>query len=497
MIFLQLHQITFARLKLHYLRGKVNLYSYIVDKDYQLVIACCNGMQDVGEEENVLSFYDKNYLRLGLPAALEGILMIFLSNADIIMVGTLGTAAIAAVSIFTQPRMMLLTVARSVAAAVTILIAERFGRDRHDTYGDVLKKTMVLVVVVLGVAHIFFFIHLDVILLWMGAQHDYLPDAMIYGLWTLPAVFITSITNLMQAVMFGRGESVTVLSINIQGNIVNVVLNALFIFGLGPFPVLGVLGAALGTIGGAVWSLVMTMRVLLSWGIFRQGSYRLTSAYLREFLGVFGGIFSEQGFERIGMVLYTRMVAELGTAAYAVHSIAMNFCDFYYNFCNGMGKASTVLAGHNRDAEKREEWRRYLWTGMRWSLIFSTAAFLLTYVLRSEIFSIYARDPELLPLGSLIIAYVAVVSFPEAYQMVCAGILRASGKTTQVAVYSFVSITILRPIITYILLYEFHMGLEGAWLSLAIDQTMRALCAAALLRGVYRKAALGPVQASL
>ena len=441
----------------------------------------------------MLTSYDKNYLRIGLPAALEGVLMIFLSNADIVMVGTLGTGAIAAVSIFTQPRMMLLTVARSVAAAVTILIAERFGQDRHDTYGDVLKKTMVLVAVVLGLAHVAFFFHLDGILLWMGAQEDYLPDAMIYGLWTLPAVFITSITNLMQAVMFGRGESMSVLSINIQGNVVNVVLNALLIFGLGPFPALGVLGAALGTIGGSLWSLSLTVRTLREWGIFRQGNYRLTRAYLHEFLGVFGGIFSEQGFERIGMVLYTRMVAELGTAAYAVHSIAMNFCDFYYNFCNGMGKASTVLAGHNRDAEKREEWRHCLWTGMRWSLIFSTIAFLLTYVFRAEIFGVYSSDPDLLPLGSLIIAYVAAVSFPEAYQMVCAGILRASGKTTQVAAYSFISITILRPIITYILIYELHMGLEGAWLSLAIDQSMRVLCAAALLRSVYRKGASNPL----
>ncbi|WP_313990435.1 MATE family efflux transporter [uncultured Selenomonas sp.] len=445
----------------------------------------------------MLTSYDKNYLRIGLPAALEGVLMIFLSNADIIMVGSLGTAAIAAVSIFTQPRMILLTVARSVAAAVTILVAERFGRDRHDTYGDILKKTMVLVAFALGSAHILFFLCLDEILLWMGAQYDYLPDALLYGTWTLPAVFITSLTVLMQAVMFGRGESMTVLSINMQGNVVNVVLNAVLIFGLGPFPQLGVLGAALGTIGGAVWSFVMSMRILLIWGIFRQGSYRLTSAYLREFFGVFGGIFSEQGFERIGMVLYTRMVAELGTVAYAVHSIAMNFCDFYYNFCNGMGKASTVLAGHNRAIEKSEEWRRYLWTGMRWSLIFSTGAFLLTYVLRSEIFGIYAHDPALFPLGSLIIAYVAVVSFPEAYQMVCAGILRASGKTTQVAAYSFVSITILRPIITYILVYEFQMGLEGAWLSLAIDQSTRALCAASLLRSVYRKGYSAPLYPSL
>lgn len=435
----------------------------------------------------MLTSYDKNYLRIGLPAALEGVLMIFLSNADIVMVGTLGTGAIAAVSIFTQPRMMLLTVARSVAAAVTILIAERFGQDRHDSYGDVLKKTMVLVVAVLGLAHIAFFIYLDAILLWMGAQQDYLPDAMIYGLWTLPAVFITSITALMQAVMFGRGESMRVLSINIQGNVVNVVLNALLIFGLGPFPQLGVLGAAIGTIGGAIWSLLLTVRILNTWGIFSQGSYALTRSYLREFLSVFGGIFSEQGFERIGMVVYTRMVAELGTIPYAVHAIAMNFCDFYYSFCNGMGKASTVLAGHKRDMHKSDEWCRYLWTGMRWSLIFSIIVFLVTFILREEIFGIYAHDPALLPLGSLIIAYVAAVSFPEAYQMVCAGILRASGKTTQVAAYSFISITVLRPIITYIFIYEFHMGLEGAWLSLALDQSIRALCAAVLLRKVYRE----------
>ena len=277
-----------------------------------------------------------------------------------------------------------------------------------------------------------------------------------------------------------------VLSINIQGNVVNVVLNALLIFGLGPFPALGVLGAALGTVGGAVWSLILTVQILYTWGIFSQGNYHLTREYLSEFLGVFGGIFSEQGFERIGMVVYTRMVAELGTIPYAVHAIAMNFCDFYYCFCNGMGKASTVLAGHNRDIHKQDEWRRYLWRGMRWSLIFSAVAFLITFFLREEIFGIYAHDSALMPLGSLIIAYVAIVSFPEAYQMVCAGILRASGKTTQVAAYSFVSITVLRPIITYIFLYELNMGLEGAWMSLVLDQTMRASCAALLLRRVYQ-----------
>lgn len=435
----------------------------------------------------MVTSYDKIYLRIGIPAALEGVFMILLSNADIIMVGSLGTAAIAAVSIFSQPRMILLTVARSVAAAVTLLIADRFGRQQNDAYGDVMKKTLTLVFAALGIAHIFFFIYIENILLWMGAQENYIADAVLYASWTLPAVFITSLSATMQAVMLGRGESMTVLSINLQGNILNVILNALLIFGLGPFPALGVLGAAIGTIGSSVWSFLLSIRVLLRWGIFGQGSYLPTRAYLREFLGVFGGIFSEQGFERIGMVVYTRMVAELGTIPYAVHAIAMNFCDFYYSFGGGLGKASTVLAGHNRDPEKRDVWKRFVWIGVTWGFVFSTIAFLLTFALREEIFGIYASDPMLLPLGSLILAYVAAVSFPEAHQMVCAGILRASGKTTQVAAYSFVSITFLRPIITYVFLNELHMGLEGAWLSLSLDQTIRALCATVLLRRVYHE----------
>ena len=180
------------------------------------------------------------------------------------------------------------------------------------------------------------------------------------------------------------------------------------------------------------------------------------------------------------------MVAELGTIPYAVHAIAMNFCDFYYSFGGGLGKASTVLAGHNCDDEKCNAWRKFVWIGITWGFFFSTIAFLLTFVFREEIFSVYSSDPELLALGSLVLIYVAAVSFPEAHQMICAGILRASGKTTQVAAYSFVSITFLRPIITYVFLHEMHMGLAGAWLSLALDQTIRALCATFLLRRVYR-----------
>ena len=431
---------------------------------------------------------DRKYLGMALPAALEGLCMVLLSSVDIIMVGALGTAAIAAVSIFTQPRMMLLCVVRSVAAVLTLLTAKKFGEKRLSEVPALLSRTLFCVVLLMGALHLLFFWQLEGILCWMGAGEEYLALALDYGSLALAGVFLTTLSTTLQAVQLGYGRTKEVMSANVQGNLVNVAGNACFIFGLGPFPELGVVGAAVGTVLGTGWTLLVT-----GWQLRAEqmasgwGDLLPDRAYFREFLPVFGGVFSEQGFERLGMVLYTRMVAELGTAAYAVHAICMNFCDFYYCFAGGLGKANMVMAGHAHGAGDWAYWQRQLRSGLKWSLLFSLVSFALTFALREEIFGLYSHEAELLPLGSLVMIFVAAVSFPEAHALVCAGVLRGSGRTSQVAAYSFVSIAFLRPIITYFFLQVLGLGLPGAWLALAMDQTLRAACASFLLWRLWQR----------
>ena len=431
---------------------------------------------------------DRKYLHIAMPAALEGLFMVLLSSVDIIMVGALGTAAIAAVSIFTQPRMMLLCVVRSVASVLTLLTARKYGEGNLQEVPALLSRTLFCMVLLMGALHLLFFWQLESILSWMGAGEEYLDAALSYGDLALAGVFLTTLATTLQAVQLGYGRTKEVMSANVQGNLVNILGNALFIFGLGPFPELGVVGAAVGTVLGTGWTLVVT-----GWQLRAEkmaaglAEFLPTGAYFREFLPVFGGVFSEQGFERLGMVLYTRMVAELGTAAYAVHAICMNFCDFYYCFAGGLGKANMVMAGHAHGAGDWGYWQRQLKAGLKWSFLFSLLAFVLTFALREEIFGIYAQEAELLPLGALIMALVAAVSFPEAHALVCAGVLRGSGRTSQVAAYSFVSIAFLRPLITYFFLQILHMGLPGAWLALALDQSLRASCASFLLWRLWRQ----------
>lgn len=432
--------------------------------------------------------YDKEYLKIAMPSAAEGIFMILLSSADLIMVGTLGTKSIAAVSIFVQIKMVLFCIARSLAAAIMVLTARKAGMGKTQEARDVLRQSFFVVVLFLSVIHVVFFIFIEKILWLAGADAVYLSRAVTYGKIALYAVFMSSISTVLQAALMGFGKTGIVMKVNVTGNVMNVVMNGILILGLGPFPSLGVKGAGIAALTGTTVTFLYTAYVLRKGGLLQEkGKWMPEKSYLKEFFPVFGGIFLEQGSERIGMVLYSRMAAGLGTVPFVVHSICMNVCDIYYNFAQGMGKASTVLASRSGGKKSREDWEGYVKSGIKISFIFSIVSFLVCFFFRDTILGFYTRDKAVAEMGSAIMIFVAAVSFPEAHAMICAGVLRGSGKTGQVALYSFISITLIRPLFTAFLIYQMDLGVYGAWISLVLDQIIRAACSSILLKKLLMK----------
>ena len=435
-----------------------------------------------------MNAYDKKFLKIAIPAALEGLFMVLLASADLIMVGTLGTLSIAAVSIFLQPRLILLAFSRSLASTVTLLVSKNAGAGNRENTADVLKKSLTLCAVFMGILHILFGIFLQDIYYLLGANDDYMAEALIYGPITLVAVYLTSVTLILQAVQLGYGNTAAIMKTNIAGNIINVALNAVLIFGLGPIPAMGIAGAAIGTLCAALFTLIWTAFILREEKFFTGGSYLPDKTYFKTVLPIFGSILSEQGSERIGMVLFGRMAAGLGTVPFAVHSICMNICDIYYDFMVGFGKASMVTAGQACGKKSVDDWRAYKTSGLKWSLLLSALACAATLLFREEIFGLYSADAASMEIAAVIMIFVAFVSFPEAHALLLSGILRGSGKTGAVAAYSFVSITFLRPLVTAFLLYVMDMGLYGCWCALILDQCIRAACATFLVHRLERNA---------
>lgn len=436
----------------------------------------------------LLTPHDRRYLNIAMPAALESLFMILLASADLIMVGSLGTVAIAAVSIFLQPRLVVLCFSRSIAAAVTLMVSRVADEHHHEAAAAIMRQALSFGALFLGLLHLLFFLFLEDIFLLMGAEAEYLSDAMAYGQIAAIAVYISSLTLILQAMQLGCGDTASIMKTNVLGNIVNLIANALLIFGLGPFPALGVVGAAIGTVIGTLVTLAATIQAIRAKPFFIRRWLQLPdAAFLRAFLPQCASIFSEQGSERIGMVLFVRMVADLGTLPFAVYSICMNICDIYYDWALGMGKASMVLSGQADGRGDKALWRAYRDCGIKWSLVFSSLAFLIIFFFHQEIFRIYSSDPSAMALADTIMIIVALVSFPEAHAIVCAGILRGVGKTALVASYSFVLITIIRPLMTAFFLYGLMLGTFGAWLAVLLDQSARALCSGYLLHRWSRR----------
>lgn len=133
--------------------------------------------------------YDKKYLKIALPAALEGLFMILLASADLIMVGTLGAVSIAAVSIFLQPRLVILCFTRSLASSVTLLVSRDAGRNDRTNASDILKKSIFIGAIVLLFIHSIFYLFLEDIFYLMGAKTEYMAEALAYGNIALLSVF--------------------------------------------------------------------------------------------------------------------------------------------------------------------------------------------------------------------------------------------------------------------------------------------------------------------
>lgn len=434
-----------------------------------------------------MNCYDRHYLKIALPAALEGLFMILLASTDLILVGALGSLSVAAVSIFLQPRLILLCFSRSLASAVTLVSCNYAGRGEKEPSADLLKKSLFLGALALGLLHGLFYIFLKDIFILMGASADYLPQAMEYGPLALLAVYFTSLTLILQAVQLGYGDTASIMKTNICGNLLNAALSFLLIRGLGPIPAYGVLGAAIGTAAGTLFSLLYSYFLLRRAGFFHGGRWIPDMAYFKRVGPIFGSILSEQGSERIGMVLFSRMAAGLGTVPFAVHSICMNICDIYYDFIMGFGKAGMVTAGQAVGRGSGTDWQQYRKTGLRWCMILSTAACGSILLFSDEIFSIYSPDPSLHVMAAAIMIFIALVSYPEAIALWGAGILRGSGQTAQVAAYSFLSITFLRPLMTAFFIYVLDMGLIGTWCALLLDQFIRASCASFLVNRLAGK----------
>ncbi len=449
----------------------------------------------------------KNLISIAVPSVAEMVLMSLIGSIDTMMVGSLGTAAIAAVGLVGQPRMLFLCMFFALNTGVTAIVARRKGEGNQAGANRTLRNA---VLIALGLSLFLTFIaqlFARQLMGLAGAKADTIDAAETYFriiMWSLP---INAVTMCINAAHRGVGDTKITMYVNITANLVNVVCNYLLIGGNLGFPRMGVAGAALASVIGLVVGFFLCLFVLLRkkkngqpnfLHISRGDSWRFDSATVKGIAKIGGNAMIEQIALRIGFFTYARIVADLGTNAFAAHQICMQFLNLSFTFGDGLGIAGTSLVGQMLGKKRPDLSMIYGKCSQR--LAFTIAVILASSIclLRYPLISLFMTPPQNTPLpltatgADLIYACQTVFTNADVYAtaarvmfmvalfqpfqtsaVVFSGCLRGAGDTKYVAMIMILTVSIMRPILSLVAIHVLGLDLVGAWSASLLDMMTR------------------------
>lgn len=434
--------------------------------------------QIIGELPTSSNAY-KNFFQMAWPSALEALLVSLVGSVDTMMVGSLGEGAITAVGITNQPKFILLAMIMSLNIGITAVAARRKGQGDQTGANKVLRIGILLSGLISLLMAVLGFLYAKPILLVAGADESYLRDAMDYFQILMISIPFQSLNLTINAAQRGCGKTKISMTTNLVSNLVNIIFNYLLINGIGSFPRLEVQGAALATTIGAFVAFSISLATLLRrnnyLSFYHKTSWSLEKQSILPVVKVSSSAFVEQVFMRIGFLAYAAIIARLGTTEYATHLISMNILSLSFAFGDGLSIAASALVGQNLGASRPDLSILYGKIGQRLAFSISSVIFFVFIFGGSFLVSLFSPKPEIISLGANVMILAALSTHAQTSQVVMSGCLRGAGDTNYVAVTSFISVAVIRPLLTWVLCFPLGLGLYGAWISLIIDQLVRVV----------------------
>ncbi len=428
-----------------------------------------------------------DFMKMAWPAMVESVLMSFVNIVDTMMVSKCGTNAVAAVGLTTQPRMIFYAVFFAMSVAVTAIVSRRKGQGDREGANACMSQSLGLVAVLailLCGAAVFV---AEPLLYFAGANEDTIAEATTYFRITMIGLMFTSFGMIINAAQRGSGNTKISMRTNVVANITNIVFNALLINGLFFFPEMGVTGAAVATLIGNIASCGMSFFSILQKGKYLHFDFRGMTHWSVNQLKTLGqvalGTSTEQIVMRIGFFIFAKVVAELGTAEIATHTICMNIMLLSFASGDGLSVAASALIGQNLGKNRPDLAALYAKTGQRVGVIISVLLVLLFVFFGGFIVALFvnADDPDynfVMETGRILTFYIAIISPGQISQVIYNGALRGAGDTQYVAVTSMISIGVFRTALAFVLCKYTPLGIFGAWIALVADQYARLIFSA-------------------
>lgn len=422
-------------------------------------------------------------MTLAWPVLIELLMGSLFGMVDMMMLGwiadkALSAASVAAVGITNQPMLIGLSLAQALNVGGTAMIARYVGAKQPHKVESVLKHVILLNLILLAIPlSLFGILFAEQIMVFMGAQADTVAAGSTYFRIVFVGFVFQTFNMSITAALRGIGETKAPMMINVRANFLNVIGNALLIYGLLFFPRLGVTGAGISTTLSQVVASVLMIRYLkkkdspLQINFLKKFRYNKTVIQNLIRIGIPASL--ESLALRIGILFFVRIVAGLGTVVYASHQIALSILGLSFNPGQAFGIAASSMVGRSLGSKNLQLAEDYAKETRKIGSMISTLMAVIFFFFGPQLVGLYTSDPVIIANASGALKIIALVQPFQSSQLILAGALRGAGDTVWPLVGTFVGVFGFRVILSHIFVNTMGLGLIGAWYAVFADQFIR------------------------
>jgi putative MATE family efflux protein len=429
---------------------------------------------------------DRRVLQLSFPAIGESLLQTSLYIVDAIMIGHLGSAPLAAVSLCGVVIWRVTYTVGCIQSGTVALVARNFGAKRADKVHAVIGQSFLLALAIGTVTTTVGLLFGGKFLRLLGAEEEVIK----VGLPFLRVVFLASTANYLLFIGSGSlrasGDTLTPMLITFAMNCLNIILNYFLIFGVWIFPRLDMLGSGLASAISVVFGTIVVGIVLLSGTslikIRLRDLFRPDVKIIKQIIRISIPNAGEEILLSIGFLGFMRMIALQGTMTLAAHTIALRCESLSFMIGVGFSVAAATLVGQSLgqgdvSLAKRSFHRSSFLAVVSMSLV--AIAFLL---FARQIVSIFKPHPEVEAIAYVLLRIAAVEQPLLAFVMTYAGGIRGSGDTISPMLTQLAGNVFIRIGTSYFLAYQLEMGIVGIYYATVFDWACRSVVIYALYR---------------
>ena len=405
--------------------------------------------------------------------------IIILSFADTMMVGRCGTAELGAASFVNNMFNLVIVFSTGFSYGLTPFVGNHYGRGENASVGRILKNALAVnAVVAAGLMALMFILYLNIHRL--GQPAELLPLMRPYYIVLLISLLFVLLFNAFKQFADGITDTVTPMAIILGGNVVNIFLNWILIYGNWGMPRMGLLGAGVATLTARILMLLCFVFVFFAAKRYRpyvQG-FKDAAVNRKDFaalnkMGMPVGL--QMGMETASFSLSTIMVGWLGTVALAAHQVMLTVGQLGFMMYYGMAAAVAVRASNFHGQGDMLRVKENVSAGFKIILVMAAAVSIPLLIVRNSLGYFFTDSAEVAAMVAQLVIPFVIYQFGDGLQCNYSNALRGISDVKMVMVYAFIAYFLISLPSAYLFGFVFDWGLTGIWMSFPLGLTSAGL----------------------